>query len=923
MKVRGLGTLLIERQQPIIWVVNGGSFIGSFLVEELLKKNTKVLVIDNWKTGIEQNLSHLTANKNLDVIEHDITLTLSSKLPHPNYIFYLERVNFETPDISLSVLREATHGIEQLLEKARIEKAKFLMAVFDVPQIGGVVENSNKFAKTMVKEFVKLHHVDARVVELGNIYGPRMSLIPEDPIGNIFRNLFYNLPLEKRDIKISPLYVQDAVSGLLLAMFGGETKDRVFKFSIEEIPLSIFIDTAVRIFAEKNSFSSSPNPMIDLTEHNEKFISLPASTPLSLGIAQTIEYFKMNTSRVKLTAVVKKKQPNIKLKNFNLYPKAKLLILLGILTLFLTIFILPFISLFGGVLALKFSKEALAKSSFEQAKTFSSTARTLLTFSQNRFSSLQEWPFFNNVFINLLGETNNGILLAKAASRVSAIGMVGKNLFGGMIKPNQPIQEATFYQLALDLEIFANELGLLKTELSSQLKGDLDINSNKLISTAKVLKQGGELFGFQGKKKYLVLLQNNMELRPTGGFIGSFGLLTFERGKLIDIEIQDVYTADGQLSGHVEPPEKLKEHLGEANWYLRDSNWDPDFPTSARRTEWFLEKELGIKVDGVLAMDLEVVKKLIGLAGPLLITDFSTTVSEDNFYEKTQRFAQDGFFPGSTQKKDFLTAISRVLVDTLKQKEHELISLGQVINWALDNRHMLIYLHNAESQTAIKDLGWEGGVKTVNCLPAVATQQALQAGQLPTANCVRDYLMVVDSNVGVNKANYQLDRSFLLDVSLGQDSIFHDLTISYSNKAASSDNNLRYKNYLRIYTSSGAELISASIINPVTGDKFQITQPDKTKEYDKEVFGLLVEIPASESRQVLLSWHQKIQEENTLMFFWQKQPGTLSDPLTLKFRYPIDKKLELVPFPNLTQDNILGYNTLLSGDLEVSALWKK
>lgn len=901
MKVRGLGTLLVERHQPVVWVVNGGSFIGSFLVEELLKKDTKVLVIDNWKTGIEQNLSNIVTNKNLDVIEHDITLTLSNKLPRPNYIFYLERVNFETPDTSLSVLREATHGIEQLLEKARIERAKFLMAVFDVPQTDGVVENSNKFARTMVKEFVKLHHVDARIVELGNIYGPRMLLVPEDPIGNIFRNLFYNLPLEKRDVKISPLYVHDAVSGLLLAMFGSETKDRVFKFSIEEISPSVFIDTAVRIFTEKNYFPSTPNPVIDLTKHNEKFISLPASTSLSSGIAQTIDFFKKNASRVKLTTAVK---------NFNLYPKAKLLILLGSLTLFLTIFILPFISLFGGVLALKFSKDALAKSSFEQAKTFSSTARTLLTFSQNRFSSLQEWPFFNNVFINLLGETNNGILLAKAASRVSAIGLVGKNLFTGMIKSDKPIQETSFYQLALDLEIFASELALLKTELSSQLKGDLDINSNKLISAAKLLKQGGELFGFQGRRKYLVLLQNNMELRPTGGFIGSFGLLTFEQGKLIDIEIQDVYTADGQLAGHVDPPEKLKEHLGEANWYLRDSNWDPDFPTSARRAEWFLEKELGIKVDGVLAMDLEVIKKLIGLAGPLSITDFSTTVSEDNFYEKTQGFAQDGFFPGSTQKKDFLTATSRVLVDVLKQKDNELISLGQVINWALDNRHMLIYLHNTEGQTAIKDLSWDGGVKQVNC-------------QLSVVSCQTDYLFVVDSNVGVNKANYQLDRSFLLDVSLGQDSIFHDLTISYSNKATSSDNNLKYKNYLRVYTNSGSELISASIVNPVTGDKSQITRLDKTKEYNKEVFGLLVEIPAGESRQVLLSWHQKIQEENALMFLWQKQSGTLNDPLTLKFRYPADKKLELNPSPSLTQDQILGYNTLLSGDLEVSALWKK
>src|SRR3989338_4365332 len=56
-----------------------------------------------------------------------------------------------------------------------------------------------------------------------------------------------------------------------------------------------------------------------------------------------------------------------------------------------------------------------------------------------------------------------------------------------------------------------------------------------------------------GKKTYLVLFQNNLEIRPTGGFIGSYGLLTIEDGHVSDFRIFDVYQADGQLKGHVEP----------------------------------------------------------------------------------------------------------------------------------------------------------------------------------------------------------------------------------------------------------------------------------------------------------------------------------------------------------------------------------
>jgi hypothetical protein len=77
------------------------------------------------------------------------------------------------------------------------------------------------------------------------------------------------------------------------------------------------------------------------------------------------------------------------------------------------------------------------------------------------------------------------------------------------------------------------------------------------------------ILGKDGIKTYLILFQNNMELRPTGGFIGSYGLATFDSGRLTDLTINDVYSADGQLNGHVEPPAPIKDYLGEANWWLQ------------------------------------------------------------------------------------------------------------------------------------------------------------------------------------------------------------------------------------------------------------------------------------------------------------------------------------------------------------------
>jgi hypothetical protein len=107
-------------------------------------------------------------------------------------------------------------------------------------------------------------------------------------------------------------------------------------------------------------------------------------------------------------------------------------------------------------------------------------------------------------------------------------------------------------------------------------KSELSGLKRSVITAKAILATTPEVIGLGGRRKYAVLFQNNMELRATGGFIGSLAILSFENGKLYDMPIFDVYDADGQLKGR-RPPAR-SDILGEANWYLRDSNFDPDFP---------------------------------------------------------------------------------------------------------------------------------------------------------------------------------------------------------------------------------------------------------------------------------------------------------------------------------------------------------
>ncbi|MDD2225447.1 MAG: DUF4012 domain-containing protein, partial [Candidatus Shapirobacteria bacterium] len=170
---------------------------------------------------------------------------------------------------------------------------------------------------------------------------------------------------------------------------------------------------------------------------------------------------------------------------------------------------------------------------------------------------------------------------------------------------------------------FDNELGLVlarlngdyswmpaKWRISLQKEAqDLKEIKEKLNLVSKGMKILPEMLGLDGRKReYLVLLQNEAELRATGGFIGSYAILSFQNGKLLNFEVKDVYEADGQLKGHVEPPIEIKNYLGEANWFMRDANWNPDFVKASADIQWFLSQEINKKVDGVIGINLAVAK---------------------------------------------------------------------------------------------------------------------------------------------------------------------------------------------------------------------------------------------------------------------------------------------------------------------------
>lgn len=917
--IRGLGTILAEKTHPVVWVTGAAGCLGSFLCEELLKRGSRVVAIDTWHTGIASNLSHLLSHKNFQLVEKEVNKSLSTQLPRPQYIFHLEKTATETPDAFLVSSREFVKVTEELLEEASSNDARFLLA-FTPGERNTPKASASHFAQTLVLEFTNARKINGRVVLLGNLYGPRMPMGEEDSLAHVFRGVLYKQSLSVPDKRIAPLFVHDAVAGVLAAMFGTGTQGKVCSFAVQELSLSHFAQLVEKVstsaqFPFFSELSRSP-----LSRDGVHDTLLLAPTPLPVGIEQTLAFFRQHLSLVKTVQSKSHARPSPKEEKprRSISTRAKLLVAGSVFLLIMWAVGLPFLSFGAGIAALGLARQALTQGSFENARSFSSFAKTSLVFADRGFAKFEFLSLADSVVNGLRRQVQGTVRLASVSKDVAETGVLGKKVLMGILIPSASTSETDIARLGLEVEQLTHEVGFLQTEKvpsivsvqAAKFISDMEEGYVVLTALSRVVRAGQDLLGYRGKRTYLVLFQNNMELRPTGGFIGSFGLLSFERGKLTNIEIQDVYAADGQLTGHVEPPEKLKEHLGEAGWYLRDSNWDPNFPTSAARAEWFLDKELNVKVDGVIAVDLEFVKQLIGVVGSLSLADFKTEVNETNFYEKTQNAAHEGFFPGSTQKKDFLAAVARTLAVQLQKSPQNALSVGRAFYSSLSHGHILVALHNKEAQSAFAQLRWDGGIQSVKC-------------QVSGIKCQEDYLFAVEANVGVNKANYYLSRSFLLDISRTQEQFLHELTISYVNKSPRGDATLRYKNYLRLYLTSGVSIVSASLANPTTGERTTLSV-DEGEEYGKYVAGMLIEIPAGETRQVVVSWNGAESTVGTpISFLWQKQPGTGEDPVTIRMRNADARSIRLSPAPSLTQQNVLGYNTVLRGDLQFSATWLK
>jgi len=579
---------------------------------------------------------------------------------------------------------------------------------------------------------------------------------------------------------------------------------------------------------------------------------------------------------------------------------------------------------FLGLNALYYAKTMMDKGNFDKTQSSLHLSNNLFSIGKQTSSLL----FFQGKIIGkekslkrLLEDIDLGQKISQAGLQI----FNSESYFAKVLKgqSKNPISDFTKGQNDLKNAILAFE------KLQGEEKIPQPFNQ-KMLSIDPLIKLISNtidifpnIFGIASKRTYLVLFQNNMELRPGGGEIGSYGILKLNMGKVLDFSIHDVYDADGQLRGHVEPPFALRRYLPSAHWYLRDSNFDVDFIKSTSSTSNFLNVETGEKVDGVVGVDVSFIKNILHAIGPVNVPDYKETVTDANLFELTEAHSEKNFFPGSTQKKDFLRSLYKAIQAKIVEGNTSYFSLTQAVSDSISQKH-LIFAFNNNWQNIFTVNGWSS---------------SMFDARGKSKESINDFLGINEANLGVNKVNYFIKRKLSQNVKIeGDGSLFGQLDISYKNTSTSWPGG-DYKNYLRIILPLDALIssisindVSQSIVDAVTD--FQIYEAknfkpplglevEKTIESEKTIYGFLVNVPVGELVKIKIQYsvpRQNTFNSNNFSYSLKifKQPGIDSLPYSFSLYY--SDNLNILKSEGLKkEDGSLSYSENIIGDKEISA----
>lgn len=381
-------------------------------------------------------------------------------------------------------------------------------------------------------------------------------------------------------------------------------------------------------------------------------------------------------------------------------------------------------------------------------------------------------------------------------------------------------------------------------------------------AVATLLTETPDLFGLKGERRYVLLFQNNTELRPTGGFIGTYAVMTFNEGTVTDFMVQtNIYKADKAFASHtpIVPPYPISEAT--TVWGMRDANWAVDFRDTAKQVLDFHQGIYGKPAHGVIAIDTTVILDLLKLTGPIPFPQYNTTLDADNFIDIVQFKVEKEYFNDAKNKQvnepktiiaDFIpklfSAIS-TLPDAKKQQ------LPTILWQAMERKSVQAFVINQKAEVALGDLAVDGHVK----------------------DTPSDYLYINNANIGGGKSSKNMVQETNLKQRWVNGRVENTLTITRTHRGDGTWPDGDNSNYMRVLVPKGSELINSD-------GAFELH--DVAEEAGKTVFGGWFSTPVASKKNATIKYRlpEGIGTDEYSLFI-QRQPGENST--TYSFDSPL------------------------------------
>lgn len=387
--------------------------------------------------------------------------------------------------------------------------------------------------------------------------------------------------------------------------------------------------------------------------------------------------------------------------------------------------------------------------------------------------------------------------------------------------------------------------------------------SSLFVDAKPLVKRLPEILGKDNEKTYLVLFQNDKELRATGGFLTAYAVFKVNKGKIKIARSEDIYSLDASIGTHPSAPKEiLAYHKGVTQFYIRDSNLSPDLPASINLFN-SLYKKSGERVDydGIITIDSKILVDMLTIFGDTQADGITFSSKIDKRCDCAQVLYQ--LFDMVDRPVNYVKENRKgILGDLMYALFYRAIGFSPSKYWGtlaqqmfknLQEKHIQLYFVDSDLQTSVEKLNFAGKVRDY-------------AG---------DFLYINNVNFAGAKSNLFVSESITSTTKTNDNGkVTREVTIDFRNPYPASDCNLErgglclnatLRNWIRFYVPKGSELISFK------GSETKVQTYD---ELGKTVFEGFLEVPTQGKATAIIQYSIPSNLANNYGLYVEKQPGT-------------------------------------------------